>query len=314
MPNAPNILIADYPGAQMASLYGLADLFALIPRLDPTILGPRVQIAAPEALPSAPATAVIFPASLDGSRGNPAHPMTGWLCQQHTRGAIACSVCAGAFWLGHAGLLAGRPVTTHWALEQDFRARFPEANLQAEHILIDDHDVITAGGLMAWVDLGLHLTGLWYGGEMVSQLARHLLVDPAGREQRNYSSFRPRRDHGDAAILTAQRYMDQKFSDVLTVADLSAHAGVALRSFNRRFQKATGHSPAAYLQALRVEKARGTLERGSSSVAQVAWAVGYRDIPAFGRAFRSVTGLTPGAYRARFRTASLLSGTVADRI
>ncbi|MEO9780809.1 MAG: helix-turn-helix domain-containing protein [Sedimentitalea sp.] len=306
MLNVPNIAIADYPGVQKASFYGLVDLFALIPRLDPTITAPHVQIATPEALPTTLATAVIFPASLDGSRGDPAHPMTDWLRQQHAQGAIACSVCAGAFWLGHAGLLAGRPVTTHWALEQDFRARFPDTDVQAEHILIDDHDVITAGGLMAWVDLGLHLTGLWYGGEMVSQLARHLLVDPAGREQRNYSSFRPRRDHGDAAILIAQRYIDQQFQDILTVSDLAAQAGVPLRSFNRRFQKATRHSPAAYLQALRVEKARGALERGNKSVAQIAWAVGYRDIPAFGRAFRSVTGLTPGAYRARFRTGSPL--------
>ena len=70
----------------------------------------------------------------------------------------------------------------------------------------------------------------------------------------------------------------------------------------RRFTAATGTPPASYLQALRVEKARGALERSQASIAQIAWDVGYRDVPAFARAFRSITGLTPGAYRSRFRT------------
>ena len=150
--------------------------------------------------------------------------------------------------------------------------------------------------------LGLHLTGRWYGAEMVSRLARHLLVDPGGREQRAYSTFAPPRQHGDAAVLLAQRHMDQQFGTALTVPVLATVAGLSERSFVRRFTAATGTPPASYLQALRVEKARGALERSQASIAQIAWDVGYRDVPAFARAFRSITGLTPGAYRSRFRT------------
>lgn len=309
----PNIALVDYPGAQRAALHGLADMFRLIARLDPEAAGPEVTIVNADTLPQEGVTALLFPPSIGGARGAPDHPLARWAHRQHAQGALACSVCAGAFWLGHAGLLDERPVTTHWGLEESFRETFPKARLEPEHILIDDGDVITAGGLMAWTDLGLHLTGLWYGGAMVSRLARYLLIDPAGREQRNYSSFRPERGHGDTAVLAAQRHMEMHLQGPLTVPQLAQVAGLPLRSFIRRFQAATGHAPATYLQALRIEKARGALERGAESIAQIAWTVGYADLPAFARAFKSRTGLTPGTYRARFR-AAFPPGAVSRRI
>lgn len=306
-PNAPiRLALVAYPGAQRAALEGLADLFALLPRLargeDPVPQIEILRITGAERA-DAPVDAFVFPPSLEPNQARPDHPLAHWAKTQHEAGALACSVCAGAFWLGHAGLLDNRPATTHWALEPAFRTAFPQVHLQPEHILVDDLDIVTAGGLMAWLDLGLHLTGLWAGPDMVSRLARHLLVDPAGREQRHYSGFRPARGHGDGPVLRAQRRMETGFAEQLGVAALAAHAGLSERTFLRRFQAATGMTPAAYLQRLRVEKARGALERGAENTAEIAWSVGYRDASAFARAFKSITGLTPGAYRARFRVA-----------
>ena len=153
---------------------------------------------------------------------------------------------------------------------------------------------------MAWLDLGLFLTGTWFGPDMVSRLARHLLIDPAGREQRHYSGFRPNRTHGDAAVLKIQRHIETRFSEPLLSNDLAAIAGLGPRTFLRRFGAATGYSPAIYVQNLRIEKARGALERSGDSTAQIAWSVGYQDASAFSRVFKSITGLTPGAYRGRF--------------
>ncbi|WP_122072682.1 GlxA family transcriptional regulator [Pseudophaeobacter sp. EL27] len=303
MQKQPTLTLAlvDYPGVQKSALWGLADLFSLIPRLEPELSEPQIDLVTAPELPSAPYTAFVFPPSLEQTRGTEKDPLALWAKAQHSAGALACSVCAGAFWLAAAGLLQGRPATTHWALEQEFQRRFPQVDLKAEEILIDDHDVITAGGLMAWLDLGLHLTGLWYGPSMVSKLSRHLLVDPAGRAQRHYSSFRPNRAHGDAAILRAQRHMDLHVASPLVSADLAQVAGMSLRSFTRHFDRATGYTPAAYLQSLRIEKARNRLEQSNASVAEIAWATGYTDLPAFSRAFKSITGLTPAAYRDRFR-------------
>ncbi|MDF1717804.1 MAG: helix-turn-helix domain-containing protein [Antarcticimicrobium sp.] len=314
-PNTPiRLALVAYPGAQRAALEGLADLFALLPRLargEDSLPGVEIVTVSEDHLPEGSFDALLFPPSLEPTRPHPDHPLCHWARAQHATGALAASVCAGAFWLGHAGLLDNRPATTHWALEPAFRACFPLVDLQPEHILIDDLDIVTAGGLMAWLDLGLHLTGLWFGPDMVSRLARHLLVDPAGREQRHYSGFRPPRDHGDAAVLRVQRRIDTGYAEPLGVTALATHAGLSERSLLRRFQAATGLTPAAYLQRLRVEKARGALERSADSTAEVAWAVGYRDASAFSRAFKGCTGLTPGVYRARFRVGAKRPVTTA---
>jgi len=296
----PTIALIDYPGVQRSALWGLADMFALLPRLQDQGSGPDIRIVSPTAPDTRPCDAFVFPPSIDGSLGTEAPQLLDWAVTQHHAGALACSVCAGAFWLGHADLLTGRPATTHWALEEPFRAAFPKVDLRPEHILIDDHDVITAGGLMAWLDLGLHLTGRWYGGDAVSRLARHLLIDPAGREQRHYSSFRPNRSHGDVQVLTVQRHMEQQVQDQMQAEQLAKLAAMSLRTFIRRFQSATGYPPATYLQALRIEKARAALERGGDSVSEIAWSVGYQDLSAFSRVFKSRTGLSPGTYRRRF--------------
>ncbi len=308
MQNTPNpdhsIALVNYPGAQAAALYGLGDLFAVANRYAEgqgriavtTIADPVEQRF----------DALLFPPSLEGARGAPDHPLTLWAADQHRRGARACSVCAGAFWLGHAGLLDGRPATTHWALEEEFRAAFPGVRLIPESILVDDHDIVTAGGLMAWLDLGLFLVGLWGGPHMVSQVARHLLVDPSGREQRNYRSFRPRRQHGDAAVLQVQTWLETQAGEAVTVDDMARRAGLSTRTFLRRFQAATGLAPSAYLQQLRVEKARGLLERSRLPVSQIAWDVGYADPSAFARVFKAVTGLPAGDYRRRFGLSNMV--------
>ena len=244
--------------------------------------------------------AIILPPNRSGARGVEDVELHGWIRYQHGAGALTASVCAGLFWLGHAGLLASRPVTTHWGLEEEVRSTFPEADLQPEHLLIDDNDIVTAGGMMAWIDLGLFFVERWQGVDVLTATARHLLVDPGKREQRNYRSFRPNLHHGDETILALQLWMEGHVQEDLSTDALSARARLSGRTFLRRFKAATGTSPNAYVQALRVEKARGLLERTRDPVSAVSWAVGYQDVSAFGRVFRSVTGLSAVDYRQRF--------------
>ena len=143
------------PGAQQSAIYGLAGIFYLLPRLAPqgaTTCKVDLSIVDENALDDQPADAFIFPPSIDGIAANPASPFVTWARAQHGQGALTCSVCAGAFWLGHAGLLDNRSATTHWALEPQFRAAFPKVDLRPEHILVDDHNIITAGGQVGpWV-------------------------------------------------------------------------------------------------------------------------------------------------------------------
>lgn len=298
-PKPLTVALVATPGVQEAALLGLTDLFAVANRFAPgRIAATRIEQPIPHRF-----DVVLFPPSLGGSRGTPDHPLALWARDQHRQGARLCSVCAGAFWLGAAGVLDHRPVTTHWALEDEFRAAFPAARLEPEQILIDDHDIVTAGGLMAWIDLGLFLVGQAGGPALVSQVARHLLVDPSGREQRNYRTFRPNRGHGDAAILAVQTWLETHHPQPVLAEDMAAVAALSGRSFLRRFRAATGLTPSAYLQNLRIEKARGLLERTPTPVAEIGWAVGYADAAAFARVFRQITGVTAGDYRRRFAIA-----------
>ena len=300
MSPAPHIAILNYQDALASAVHGLTEMFLIASEISREEGGPPLtsQLLNNGGGPGGIFSSIIIPPNTSGNRGaNTAHDI---LVNHHARGGQICAVCAGVFWLGHAGLLTGRPVTTHWALCEEFRKTFPDARLLPEHILIDDHDIITAGGMMAWVDLGLFLVEQHLGADVMLKTARFLLVDPRGRSQLQYRGFTPNLHHGDAAIRDVQDWMERHAECSLTVSALAKRAGMAERTFIRRFQRATGLSPNAYVRELRIQKAKGLLERTRDPVQHIAWAVGYKDVPAFTRAFRRITGLSPGEFRRRF--------------
>jgi transcriptional regulator GlxA family with amidase domain len=227
-------------------------------------------------------------------------PFPEWLRTMHANGAVLAAVCGGVFMLAKTGLLSGRQATTHWSHADEFSERFPDVLLESEHMVIDYGDIVTAGGAMAWADLGLRLTERFFGASVMHDTAHYMNVDPPGREQRFYSGFEPRIKHGDAAILKAQQWLAAHRDRAATVADLAGHAGLEQRTFLRRFVKATSMKPTEYQQRLRVSRAREMLEFTRSSVDTIAERVGYVDVRGFRRVFQSVVGLTPSAYRQRF--------------
>jgi len=300
-----SIAIVVYRDVQMSAVLGLGDLFMIANNNSEQSGNSCLAVSqVTEQAMHDPAlgsfSAVILPPSLELARGEDEDAIHAWLRAQHAAGAMMCSVCAGAFWLGHSGLLKGRVATTHWALEEEFRATFPATQVMAEHLLIDDNDIVTAGGLMAWLDLGLFIVNRWLGPQVVSQTARHLLVDPGGREQRNYRSFRSPLAHGDDVILALQHWLEGHVHTEITVKAMAARTHLSDRTFLRRFKAATGYTPNSYVQNLRIEKARGLLERTRIPISEISWNVGYQDASAFSRIFRNTTGLTAGEYRNRF--------------
>lgn len=225
-----------------------------------------------------------------------------WLRAGHARGAGLCSICKGAYVLAETGLLAGRTVTIHWTDEAHFTARFPDIRVDADRLIIDDGDIVTAGGVMAWIDLGLILIERFLGAAVMQDTARAFLVDPPGREQSDDSAFSPRLNHGDAAILRVQHWLGASHGRETRLDAMADRAGLDPRTFIRRFKAATGHTTGDYVQRLRVEAARDLLLSSRDPVDAIAWQVHYSDPGAFRKIFTRVTGLTPTAYRQRFRT------------
>ncbi len=305
-----------YPGVQAASVFGLTDLFAVANQMaaarSPDAAHLRVSHwqrsgdAVTRAFDSEPGpgdgpVVIIVPPTL----GEPidreaARPYGVWLKAQHAAGATLGSVCAGAFVLAESGLLSARPATTHWAYQEALATRFPDIALDADKLVIDDGDIITAGGYMAWTDLGLKIVDRILGATVMMDTARFMLVDPPGREQRFYNPFAPRLTHGDAAILKVQHWLQQVGGRNVTSVAMAEKAGLEERTFLRRFHKATGLRPTEYCQHLRVSKARELLESTMRPIDQVAWDVGYDDPGSFRKVFIKVTGLAPSDYRRRF--------------
>jgi transcriptional regulator GlxA family with amidase domain len=304
-----------YPGCAMASVHGLTDAFevgnqyaaqhggAARIRTSHWRLG---EAGFERAYDSAPTDAgrpayVVIPGRLaDPLTAAEASAFVPWLRQQHQQGATLGSICGGAFMLGHSGLLAGRRATTHWLYAEAFTAMFPEVTMTPSDIVVEDGDIITAGGMLAWTDLGLRLIHRVLGPTVMADAAKFLLVDPSGREQRNYSTFAPRLNHGDTAVLKVQHWLQAHSGEEINIPDLAERAGMEPRTFLRRFQKATGLKPTEYVQALRIGLAREKLEFSRESVERIAFNVGYKDPSAFRRVFQRVTGPSASAYRERF--------------
>lgn len=310
-----------YPDCQLSATYGLTDLFRIandIARsISPTNAhairvshwrqeGPSIVAfydTDPETAHSL--THVVTPPSLVvPEQMQKMTAFADWMLGLHREGTTLCSVCAGAFVLAETGLLSARPATTHWAFAETLADRFPAVQVNADRMLIDDGDIITAGGILAWTDLGLTLVERLLGPSVMVNTARFLLIDPPGRAQRPYGQFVPKLGHGDAAILAVQHWMQATGARDISVAVLADRAGLEERTFLRRFKQATGLRPTEYAQQICVAKAREALELTRTSVDQIAWDAGYGDSSAFRRIFQRVTGVAPAEYRRRFGVAS----------
>lgn len=228
-------------------------------------------------------------------------PGTGaWLRRAAEGGAVLCSVCASAFFLAEAGVLEGKSATTHWSLEEGFRARFPHIPLEINRLLIDHGNVITCGGVTAYNELVLHLVARYASVETAFQLARLLLIDPGRDSQALYKSVKTRIVTDDREIARIAAWMEERLEEEITVESLAARAGMAPRTLLRRFKSAAGKLPSVHLQDLRVERAKTLLATTPLSFPEITGRCGYRDASSFRRLFTEKAGASPGAYRKRF--------------
>lgn len=303
---AHHVGILCYPGAQLSAVDGLTDLFAVANRVvaERSDQGAMIRVARwspADGLPSpqSPLKAMILPPSLVGAPHDVDGQIAAWLVGLHNEGTLLCSICAGAFLLAETGLLDNRAVSTHWALKDPFIERYPGLDLNTDRQLVDDGDIITASGLMAWIHLGLKLVERLLGPAIMLSAARLLLVDPGGKEERFYSVFAPKLAHGDAAIRKAQLWIQTTSDQRITLPMMAAKAGLGERTFLRRFFKATGFKPTQYLQYIRIGRAREMLESSGFSIEEVARNIGYEDAGAFREIFRKLMGVSPREYRRR---------------
>ena len=227
-----------------------------------------------------------------------------WLQTMHRRGALLCSACSGIFLLAETGLFDGMPATVHFGYAKAFAATYPQVPIFPERVLVisgQREDLITSGASMTWHDLVLYLIARHAGATAAQAIARSFALQWHQDGLAPYIVFEGRTDHGDFSIQAAQDWIATHFAVANPIEEMVRRAGLTERTFKRRFTSATGLSPIAYVQRLRIEDAKRRLERTEASVDEISWQVGYEEPAFFRRLFKRVTGLAPGAYRKRFR-------------
>jgi AraC family transcriptional regulator, transcriptional activator FtrA len=215
------------------------------------------------------------------------------------RGARLVGLCTGVFVLAFAGVLAGRRVTTHWALADRFRALFPEVDLDDDELFIEDGQVLTSGGMLAAADLCLQVLRHDHGAPYANDVAR-LLVSPPFRVG-GQTQYRVRTTTGrDGTLADVMAWVDERLHEPLTLPLLADRAGTSPRTLARRFQSETGMSAGEWIAERRIARARALLEHSDMSVTDIAFATGFESLTTFRRRFAQATATTPREYRQTF--------------
>jgi transcriptional regulator GlxA family with amidase domain len=227
-----------------------------------------------------------------------------WLGRLHADGALVCSACSGVLLIAETGLLSGREATIHPAYAPTFRSNFPDVRLRLEETLVktgEREELVMAGASASWHDLVLYLVARHVGPTAAQAVAKFSLLQWHTDGQRPYVGFDPPTEHGDAVVAAAQDWLRTGYAVAAPVTELVERSGLAERTFKRRFTRATGYSPIAYVQHVRVEEAKRRLERTSEPVDAISYAVGYEDPASFRRLFKRITGVPPGVYRRKLQ-------------
>jgi len=232
---------------------------------------------------------------------NSSRPWLPELANIAATGTRVCAVGTGACLLAEAGLLDGKPATTHWNYLDRFARDYPEVQLKTRHLITQSDNIYCVGSVNSIADLMVHVAEEWYGSGVARAVENQF--SPEIRQPFRAAAYQNEgeQSHHDETVVEAQQWFQDRLAGKPTVQAAARELGVSARTLNRRFRQATGLSPQAWLQRLRVQQARELLRHSNLSVSEVAWQVGLQDVSHFGKLFRENVGMTPSAYREAVR-------------
>ncbi|MDX6664387.1 MAG: hypothetical protein QOG68_593 [Solirubrobacteraceae bacterium] len=316
MPDMRRVVIVVFDSLQALDAVGPAEVFSQAERLLPGSYA--VELAGTGAsttsgLTLAPVTALadchgrldtLMVAGGEGVRDAMLDTaLVDWVRDAATRSRRVTSVCSGAFVLARAGLLDGRRATTHWESCALLARRFPAVTVEPDRIYVRDGNVATSAGVTAGMDLALALVEEDLGGAVAMDVARRLVLfarRPGGQAQ--FSVQLRAQALAPGPLRELQAWIVEHIDADLTVAALARHAHMSERTLARVFARDAGMTPAAYVETIRVERARSRIESGHAPLASVARACGFGTPETMRRAFHRRLGVAPADYRTRFDT------------
>ena len=227
--------------------------------------------------------------------------LVAWIRSAAQRSRRVTSVCSGAFLLARAGLLDGRRATTHWATCARLAQLFPQVTVDPDPIFIRDGNVWTSAGVTAGMDLALALLEDDLGPERAREIARYLVlfVQRSGGQSQFSAQLAAQRPERDTLVQLAS-WIAGHLDDDLSVPVLAARTSMSVRNFSRRFAQEFGSTPAAYVEAVRVEAGRRLLETTRRGLTDIARVCGFGTVETMHRSFQRRIRVTPGQYRQHF--------------
>jgi transcriptional regulator GlxA family with amidase domain len=226
--------------------------------------------------------------------------MIPWIINCYKKGSEVASLCVGAFLLASTGLLNGKKCSTHWGFTDQFSVMFPEVEVQPGSIVTEQNGIYSSGGANSYWNLLLHLVEKFTDRATAIMVAKYFAIDISRNSQSVFAMFRAQKSHRDEAVKLAQEIIENKIEDKISVDELADKVAVGRRSFERRFREATNNSVLSYIQRVKIEAAKRSLENNLKSVNEVMYEVGYTDTKAFRNTFKKITGLSPLEYRAQY--------------
>lgn len=226
--------------------------------------------------------------------------MVDWLKDRHEKGTALASICTGAFLLAETGLLNGKDAATHWSAADAFRLRYPEIRLDTDRPIVNHGRILCAEGAGFSTGLACCLLEKYLGPRVAQKTGKYFLQDC----KQTAAPTDPGRDnktaHNDFEILQIQRWIEKHLAGPVSVENVAREACMSYRTLERRFKKATGHSPLTYIQRMKVEAAKRKLETTNLSFNEICYQLGYENSGSFRKIFVRWVTLLPSEYRKRF--------------
>ncbi|WP_369871199.1 GlxA family transcriptional regulator [Herbaspirillum sp. 3R-3a1] len=214
-----------------------------------------------------------------------------------TNGGSVAASCTGVFLLQAAQLLIDRRVTTSWWLAAQLRQLESRCVVDADRMVCTDGSVTTAGAAFGQTDLMLHLLRSRFGAPLADMVGRVLLID--GREAQSPFIVPMMLSNGNDLITRLTERFESALTHPPSMPTLAEEFAMSTRTLSRHVQAATGKSPLALLQSIRLNRARMLIKTSRMTIEQIAEQVGYEDATALRRLMLKAFGANPSKFRSR---------------
>ncbi|MHA4812601.1 GlxA family transcriptional regulator [Flavitalea flava] len=227
-----------------------------------------------------------------------------WVIRQYRNNAEIASLCVGSYFLASTGLLNGKTCAAHWASAADLQKMYPAIKVTGDKIITYEQGIYTSGGAYSYLNLLLCLIEKYTGREMSVFVSKMFEIEIDRKNQHSFRIFMGQKNHEDEPIIRAQEFIENNYTEKITIDQLKTLFALSRRNFERRFKKATSNTVLVYIQRVRIEAVKKGLETTRKTIVDLMYEVGYSDTKAFRNIFKKTTGLSPVEYRNKYGSTS----------